>query len=91
MLYTLYYEKSSGRRVIVARSTSLLRLLKIKAISFVEGCPRAYITAGREEFNKFDLGADACARFNAFEVKARSHYFKTYDYRRRVFDMEASC
>ena len=37
-------------------------------------------------FNKFDLGADACARFSEFEIKARSHYFETYDYRRRVFE-----
>ena len=86
MLYTLYYEKYSGSTVVVARSTSLLKLLKIKEVSFVEGCPRAYIKNGREEFNKFDLGADACARFSAFQIKARSHYFETYDYRQRVFE-----
>lgn len=84
-MYTLYYEMHSGRKVIVARSTSLLRLLKIKAVSFVEGCPRAYIAKGCKMFNKFDLGANDCARFSAFEIKARSHYFETYDYRRRVF------
>lgn len=85
-MYTLYYEKYSGRKVVVARSESLLKLLKIKSVSFVEGCPRAYITKGREMFNKFDLGADACARFSVFEIKARSHYFETYDYRWRVFE-----
>lgn len=85
-MYTLYYEKHSGGTVVVARSASLLKLLKIKAVSFVEGCPRAYIKNGREMFNKFDLGADACARFTDFETKARSRYFETYDYRRRVFE-----
>lgn len=90
-MYTLYYEKYSGRTVVVARSTSLLKLLKIKAVSFVEGCSRAYIAKGREMFNKFDLSADECARFGEFEIKARSHYFETYDYRRRVFEAEAAC
>lgn len=86
MLYTLYYQKFSGRTVVVARSTSLLKLLKIKAVSFVEGCPRAYIAVGREPFNKFDLSTDECARFSAFEIKARSHYFETYDYRQRIIE-----
>lgn len=85
-MYTLYYETLSGRKVVVARSESLLKLLKIKAVSFVEGCPRAYIAKGRETFNKFDLGSDACARFSNFEIKARSRYFEAYDYRRRVFE-----
>lgn len=87
-MYTLYYEKYSGSTVVVAKSTSLLKLLKIKTVSFVEGCPRAYIANGREMFNKFDLGADACARFSNFEIKARSYYFETYDYRQRVFEKE---
>ena len=90
-MYTLYYEKHSGRTVVVARSTSLLKLLKIKAVSFVEGCSRAYIAKGCEMFNKFDLSADERARFGKFEIKARSHYFETYDYRRRVFEKEAAC
>ena len=89
MLYSLYYEKYSGRTVVVARSTSLLKLLKIKEVSFLEGCPRAYITTnGREEFNKFDLSADERVRYSDFEMKAQAgRYFPTYDYSQRVIEL----
>ena len=90
-MYTLYYDKHSGRTVVVASSASLLKLLKIKAVSFIEGCSRAYIENEREMFNKFDLSADEFAKFSTFEIKARSHYFATYDYRWRIFEKESAC
>ena len=86
MLYTLYYQKRYGDTVVVARSKSLLKLLKIKFVTYGFDT-RAFIAVGREQFNKFDLSADECARYSAFEVKAQAgSYFSTYDYRQRAMD-----
>ena len=84
MLYTLYYQKSYGDTVVVTRSKSLLKLLKIKFVTYGFDT-RAFIAVGREQFNKFDLSTDERARYSAFEVKAQGgRYFPTYDYRQRA-------
>ena len=86
MLYTLYYQKRYGSSVVVARSKSLLKLLKIKVATYGFDS-RAFITNGnaKEELNKFDLSDSDRIRFNDFEVKAQGgRYFPTYDYRQRA-------
>lgn len=86
MLYTLYYQERYGDTVAIAKSKSLLKLLKIKFVT----CgfdTRAFIANDneKEEFNKFDLSADERALYSAFEVKVQGgRYFPTYDYRQRA-------
>ena len=83
MLYTLYYQKRNGDKVIITRSKSLLKLLKIKLVTYGFDT-RAFIAAGREQFDKLDLGYDERAQYNDFEMKVNAgRYFPTYDYRQR--------
>ena len=83
MLYTLYYQKRYGDTVVITRSKSLLKILKIKLVTYGFDT-RAFIAVGREQFNKFDLSADERACFNDFEIKVNSgRYFPTYDCRQR--------
>lgn len=83
MLYTLYYQERYGDTVAVTKSKSLLKLIKIKFVTFGFDT-RAFIAVGRETFNKFDLSADDRARYSAFEEKAQGgRYFPTYDYKQR--------
>ena len=84
MLYTLYYQKRCGDTVVIARSKSLLKLLKIKFVTYGFDT-RAFIAVGREHFDKFDLSADEHVQYNDFEEKAQAgRYFPTYDYRQRA-------
>ena len=84
MLYTLYYQKRNVDKVIITRSKSLLKLLKIKFVTYGFDT-RAFISVGREQFNKFDLSSDECARYSAFEMKAQAgRYFPSYDYKQRA-------
>lgn len=84
MLYTLYYQKRYRDTVVIARSKSLLKLLKIKYVTYGFDA-HAFIEAGREEFNKFDLSIDERARYNTFEMKVNAGcYFPTYDYSYRA-------
>ena len=84
MLYTLYYQKRYGDTVVIARSKSLLKLLKIKFVTYGFDT-RAFIAIGREHFDKFDLSADEHTQYNDFEEKAQAgRYFPTYDYRQRA-------
>ena len=86
MLYKLYYQKRYGDTVVIAKSKSLLKLLKIKFVTYGFDT-RAFIGDGntKEEFNKFDLSADDRFRFNDFEMKAQAgRYFPTYDYSQRA-------
>ena len=86
MLYTLYYQKRNGDTVVITRSKSLLKLLKIKFVTYGFDT-RAFISAGREHFDKFDLSAAERTQYNAFEGKAQGgRYFPTYDYRQREED-----
>ena len=84
MLYTLYYQKRYGDTVVIARSKSLLKLLKIKLVTYGWDT-RAFIAVGRERFNKFDLIGDQLFSFNDFEIKVNAgRYFASYDYRQRA-------
>lgn len=84
MLYTLYYQKRYGDIVLITRSKSLLKLLKIKLVTYGFDT-RAFVASGTEQFNKFDLSDDERDLFNDFEMKVNSgHYFPTYDYRQRA-------
>ena len=84
MLYTLYYQKRNGDTVVITRSKSLLKLLKIKFVTYGFDT-RAFIAIGREHFDKFDLSAGERAQYNDFEEKAQARrYFPTYDYRQRA-------
>ena len=84
MLYTLYYQKRYGDTVVITRSKSLLKLLKIKFVTYGWDT-RAFIAVEREHFDKFDLSADEHAQYNDFEEKAQAgRYFPTYDYRQRA-------
>ena len=87
MLYTLYYQKRYGDTVVIARSKSLLRLLKIKAVTYGFDS-RAFVAVGREQFNKFDLIGDDLFSFNDFEMKVNAgRYFATYDYSQRAREL----
>lgn len=81
MLYTLYYQKRNEDTVIITRSKSLLKLLKIKLVTYGFDT-RAFIAVGREQFDKFDLGYDERTQYNDFEMKVNAgRYFPSYDYR----------
>ena len=96
MSYTLYYQKRNGDKVIITRSKSLLKLLKIKLITYGFDT-RAFIVADREQYdkynlsydertqyNKFDLSYDERTQYNDFEKKVNTgRYFASYDYKRR--------
>ena len=83
MLYTLYYQKRNGDTVVITRSKSLLKLLKIKLVTYGFDT-RAFIALGREQFDKFDLSADERAQYSYFEMKVNmGRYFSSYDYRQR--------
>lgn len=85
MSYTLYYQKRNGDMVSITRSKSLLKLLKIKLVTYGFDT-RAFIKAGREEFDKFDLSYDERAQYNAFEMKVNAgRYFPSYDYRQCAY------
>ena len=86
MLYTLYYQKRYGDTVVIAKSKSLLKLLKIKFVTYGFDT-RAFIADGdaKEEFNTFDLSANDRVRFNDFEMNVNAgRYFATYDYGQRA-------
>lgn len=81
MLYTLYYQKRNGDIVSITRSKSLLKLLKIKLVTYGFDT-RAFIAAGREQFDKLDLSHDEMVQYNDFEMKVNAgRYFPSYDYR----------
>ena len=85
MLYTLYYQKRNGDTVVITRSKSLLKLLKIKLVTYGFDT-RAFIVAGREQFDKLDLSYDELAQYNDFETKVNAgRYFPTYDYRQHAW------
>lgn len=85
MLYTLYYQKRNGDTVVITRSKSLLRLLKIKLVTYGIDT-RAFIAVGREQFDKFDLSYDERAQYNTFEKKVNAgRYFPSYDYRQCAY------
>ena len=84
MLYTLYYQKRCGDTVVLTRSKSLLKLLKIKLVTYGFDT-RAFIAVGREQFNKFDLIGDEWFSFNDFQKQVNAgRYFPTYDYSQRA-------
>lgn len=84
MLYKLYYQKRCGDTVVITRSKSLLKLLKIKLVTYGRDT-RAFIAVGSERFNKFDLIGYERLDFNDFEMKVNAgQYFPTYDYRQRA-------
>ena len=81
MSYTLYYQKRNGDAVVITRSKSLLKLLKIKLVTYGYDT-RAFIKAGREQFDKLDLSYDERAQYNDFEMKVNAgRYFPSYNYR----------
>lgn len=81
MLYTLYYQKRNGDKVIITRSKSLLKLLKIKLVTYGFDT-RAFIALGCEQFDKFDLSDVERAQYSDFEMKVNmGRYFASYDYR----------
>ena len=84
MSYTLYYQKRNGDIVSITRSKSLLKLLKIKLVTYGWDT-RAFIAAGREQFDKIDLSYDERTQYNDFEMRVNAgRYFASYDYRQRA-------
>ena len=84
MLYTLYYQKMYGDTVVITISKSLLKLLKIKLVTYGWDT-RAFIAVGSKQFNRFDLSADEHTQYNDFEMKVNAgRYFPTYDYSQRA-------
>lgn len=84
MSYTLYYQKRNGDTVVITRSKSLLKLLKIKLVTYGRDT-RAFISVGCERFNKFDLIGYERLSFNDFEMDVNAgRYFPKYDYSQRA-------
>ena len=82
--YTLYYQKRYGDIVRITRSKSLLKILKIKFVTYGFDT-RAFVASGTEQFNRFDLSDDERVLFNDFEMKVNAgKYFPTYDYSQRA-------
>ena len=84
MLYTLYYQKRCGDTVVLTRSKSLLKLLKIKLVTYAFDT-RAVIAVGREQFHKFDLIGYERFSFNDFQKQVNAgRYFPASDYSQRA-------
>ena len=84
MEYNLYYQKRYGDTVVITKSKSLLKLLKIKLVTYGFDT-RAFIAVGREEFNTFDLNCNDRVQYSNFEMKVNAgRYFPTYDYSQRA-------
>ena len=84
MLYTLYYQKRNGDTVVITRSRSLLKLLKIKFVTYGFDT-RAFIAVRCKHFDKFDLRYDERTQYNDFEMKVNAGcYFPSYDYSHRA-------
>ena len=84
MEYTLYYNGLYGGAAGVTKSKSLLKLLKIKLVTYGFDT-RAFIALGCEQFDKFDLSDDEREQYNDFEIKVNAgRYFPSYDYRHRA-------
>lgn len=71
MLYTLYYQKRSGDTVVITRSKSLLKILKIKFVTYGFDT-RAFVASGTDQFDKFDLSNDDRAQYSDFEMKVNA-------------------
>lgn len=95
MKYTLYYQPpASGRKIAVVTSDSLLKLCKIKYMTFTaykrEGFPFIAETGQQNNENSFcygpwclfDYERDEFIRFMVNVSAGR--YCKTYDYSQRV-------
>lgn len=94
MKYTLYYQPqtASDRKIAVATSDSLIKLLKIEKMTFnhAEGC---YYILRTEEMNnryRFYYGTGHLSRAGRADLMKfkdavdGGKYFKSYDYRQRV-------
>ena len=92
MKYTLRLELSNGRKIAVASSNSLLKLCKIRKMTFSNGGPRFCIieTADKDDefaftYDEGCLFSDELEDFNRFKNKVdNGRYFPTYDYRQRA-------
>ena len=92
MLYTLYYQTQDGRHITVAKSGSLLKLLKIKKMTFHHDDGSSHIVRTAEEYSKYVFYYDSgCLLRNGYadfmkfsEAVNGGKYFKSYDYKHRV-------
>lgn len=92
MLYKLYYQTQDGSHATVATSDSLLKLLKIKKMTFHHDKRTAYIVRTAEEHDECAFHYDcACLTRSSYAdfVKFRDavdggKYFKSYDYSQRA-------
>lgn len=97
MKYTLYYEPSTAsyRKFAVATSDSLLKLCKIKYMTFrnLKGFPYIVETARADDKDAFLYGAGCLfeyeyAEFVQFANKVdESKYYNSYDYSQRVREL----
>ena len=92
MKYTLYYQMAYGHTVAVATSDSLLKLCKIKAMTFHgrKGFPYIIETAREGHVDNFAydeerLCGDAYDELLRFKENiAAGKYYASYDYSQRV-------
>ena len=97
MSYTLYYQQNYRNTVAlaVAKSDSLLKLLKIKKMTFRHAKGFSYVIETSEAGNidAFSygagcLGANSYADFMKFnDAVDGGKYFKSYDYSQRVREL----
>lgn len=82
MLYTLYYQKSYGDMVVITRSKSLLKLLKIK---FMTSIFLHINDSNGHECSMTDLESSDYLDYRNFRDRVYGgKYFKSYDYIQRV-------
>lgn len=87
MEYTLYYQLASGRSIAVATSDSLLKLCKIKYMTFHgrKGFPFIVKSADGPSADSINYGAGCLDELIRFMNKVDSgKYYSSYDYRQRV-------
>lgn len=88
MKYTLCFETASGRRIAVTSSNSLLKLCKIRKMTFKNRNLHSCIVETKEKDDKFTFTYDEgwlfdydLDEFNRFRSNVDAgEYYKSYDY-----------
>lgn len=98
MKFTLYYQMPGGHTVVIATSNSLLKLCKIKEMTFHgrKGFPYIIETARAGHCDCFSYGAgslygDAYTELMRFSDNvAAGKYYASYDYSKRLLERDAT-
>ena len=92
MKYTLRFETTRNRKITVASSDSLLKLCKIRKMTFRKGNGYLHIVETIDAHDELAFTYDEgwlfdyeLEDFNRFKNKVdNGHYYKSYDYSKRI-------